>query len=59
MIHQESHDGFGNGIVNVLFYHIEIRSDQPFDHLGLSLFTKLRIVSDFNDCGHTGKFVAR
>lgn len=57
MIDQESHNRFWNRVVDVLFYHIEVRSDQSLDHLSLCLFPEFWVLRNFDDWRHAREFV--
>jgi hypothetical protein len=57
VIDQEGNNRFGNGVVDVLFNYIEVRSDQSLYHLGFCLFPEFGVLGDLDDWRHTGEFV--
>lgn len=57
MIDQEGNNRFGNGVIDVLFDHIEVRNDQSLYHLGLGLFPEFGVLGDLDDWRHAGEFV--
>lgn len=58
MIDEEGHNGFGDGIVDVLFDYVEVGHDEALYHVCLSLLSEFRVVVDFDYARHGGKHVA-
>lgn len=49
MVYQECDDRLGNGVINVLLDNVEVRDDQPLDHVGFGLLAKLWVFMDLDD----------
>ena len=51
MVDQEGDDGLGNGVVDVLFDHVEVGNDESLDHVGFGLLPEFGVFVDSDGGG--------
>ena len=59
VVHKESNDSFRHAVVDILLYDIEVADNEALYHVGLSLFSYLRVVVDPNHSWNRRQHVPR